>query len=267
MYLAFYENDKILTGFDDGSIICNHIDFKNNGSETEIIWQIKSAHRGKVNCIEVCEVSEKKTKNTKVLMLSGGDDGLLNVWNYNTKQLISQYHIMIESVMGIIKDCQFKETVHLLGSNGQIATFSLKREGIIIRRMVKDANNRNFGRLTCFVQSHHNEYELVSATSNGWLLIWDQELSELIEAFDCKKITQQEEHLQILSIALAHNGKYACFGNQIGQIFIILMSSKQLVACNDVHSGAVQSIAWTPDDKQIITSSADSSIAVSNFYT
>eukprot|EP01084_Bolivina_argentea_P146988 257240_1 len=252
--LNSHEEDKMLTGFDNGKIVCNQIDFKTR--EMTQLWEIRSAHRGKVNCIEI--VNE--------LLLSGGDDGLLNIWNYNTKQLISQCHIMIECVMDIIRDPKYKEMIHLLGSNGQIATFSLKREGIIIRRMLKDFNNKTFGKLTCLIQNKQDEFELISSTSNGFILIWDHELTELIECVDGKKIINQQQ-LQITSCALSNSTKYLCFANNIGQIFIISMATKKLITYHDVHSNGITSIAWTPDDKQIITTSIDPSIAVCNFYT
>eukprot|EP01084_Bolivina_argentea_P002173 4005_1 len=268
--LTFYNETKILTGFDNGTIICNNIDFINNGRDTKIIWEIKNAHRGKVNCISIICASHNK-KSNNILLLSGGDDGLLNIWNYETKQLISQYHIMIECIFNIIQDKKYKAMIHLLGSNAQIATFSLKREDIIIRRMIKDIDNKknNFGKITCLIQNNCNEYELISCTSNGYILIWDHELTQLINYIDCKKIINLKSitSLHILTCALSNNAKYLCIANNIGQIFIICMKTKKLITNNNIHTHSITSVAWTPDDKQIITSSADSSIAVSNFYT
>jgi len=260
--LHYHGEDQILCGLDNGTIICNRVHFKAKAHESKIqtMWQIQHAHRGKVNCIEICSDS----KGNK-LLLTGGDDGLLNVWNLNTHQLISQHHVMIEGVLNILKDCKYAELVHLLGSNGQIVTFSLKREGIIIRRIIKQ-NRYNVGRLTDVIQDKNDEFQLISSSMNGFLLIWDHELTELQEAIDCKKITGNDQ-LQILSIALSNNSKYLCFGNNIGEIFIVCMKSKKLITKCEIHSNQITSIAWTPDDKQIITSSGDSSIAVSNFYT
>ena len=76
-----------------------------------------------------------------------------------------------------------------------------------------------------------------------------------------------QQNLQILSIALSNDNKYLCIGNDIGQIFIISIKTHKLISKHSIHSNGVTSIAWTPDDKQIITTSHDSSIAVSNFYT
>merc|ERR1712130_1015636 len=53
--LTFCDDNKILTGFDNGTIVCNNIDFKYNGRDTKILWEINNAHRGKVNCLTVCQ--------------------------------------------------------------------------------------------------------------------------------------------------------------------------------------------------------------------
>eukprot|EP00485_Elphidium_margaritaceum_P002593 CAMPEP_0202695452 /NCGR_PEP_ID=MMETSP1385-20130828/9033_1 /ASSEMBLY_ACC=CAM_ASM_000861 /TAXON_ID=933848 /ORGANISM="Elphidium margaritaceum" /LENGTH=671 /DNA_ID=CAMNT_0049351475 /DNA_START=49 /DNA_END=2064 /DNA_ORIENTATION=- len=252
--LTYYQHDTILCGFDNGSMICLHV----GGNKMGVVWEIKTAHRGKVNCMEIC--TDAKSNR---LLLSGGDDGLLNVWNFDTQQLISQYHVMTQCVLNIIRDCVYAELIHILGSDGQIVTFSLKREGIVFRRMVK--NQYEFGRVTNFIQNQRDEYELISSTVNGYILIWDQELTELLQSIDCKPIVNSQR-LQITAIALSHNAKYLCIGSDCGEIFIIAMKRKQMVAKCQIHSHHVTCIAWTPDDKQIITSSSDASIAISNFY-
>ena len=257
--LTFHGENEILCGFDDGTIVCNKVDFKDPSKSGEN-WKIVNAHRGRVNCLKL--VTDSKGN---VLLMSGGDDGLLNIWNYGTKQMMSQFHMMIEKVMEIIVDPKYKEIVHLLGSNGQIATFSLRKEGIIIRRMVKD-NKMNYGRMTNMVQNQTEEFELIAATSNGWLLIWDHELTELMETVDCKPM-MQDGNLSILSCALTNNCKYLSCGNSVGELFVLDWEKRKMVCRDEIHSSGIASMAWTPDDKQIITSSADSSIAVSNFYT
>jgi len=256
--LAFGGADgEILCGFDDGSIICYHSNA--NQMQMAMAWKISNAHRGKVNCIKVL--------SQRGMVLSGGDDGLLNIWSMSSKQLISQFHIQIEGVLDILCDPKYAEFLHLRGSNGQVATFSLRREGIIIRRMVKD-NKHRFGKLTCLVQSSHGEFEVLTTTTNGWVLCWDQELAQMMEAVDVKRILKDAD-LSITCSALSLDSQYLAAGNAKGQLFVLGVNENRfrLVALNDVHSSGVASIAWTPDGKQIITASIDSSVAVSNFYT
>jgi len=257
--LTFHGENEILCGFDDGTVVCNTINYQ-DPSKTGESWRIANAHRGRVNCIKLIQDSKGNW-----LLMSGGDDGLLNIWNYGTKQMMSQFHLMIECIMDIIVDAKYKEIVHLLGSNGQIATFSLRKEGVIIRRMVKD-NKMNYGKMNSMVQSQTGEFELIAATSNGWLLVWDHELTELIEAVDCKPM-MRDPNLSILSCALTKSCKYLSCGNSVGELFVLNWEDRKLICRDDIHSNGISSMAWTPDDKQIITSSADSSIAVSNFYT
>jgi len=252
---------QILCGFDDGSIICYEFQSNAKAAQITMAWKVSNAHRGRVNCLAV--LSER------AMVLSGGDDGLLNIWSARTQQMVSQFHIQIERVLDIVSDPKYAEFIHLRGSNGQIATFSLRREGIIIRRMVKDGKHR-FGKLSSMAQSAHGEFELLTTTSNGWALCWDNELTEMTRAVDLKAIVGDAE-LSVTCSALSADAKYWAAGNAKGQLCVLAVEQNasrfRLVALNDVHSSAVASCAWTPDGKQIITASIDSSIAVSNFYT
>jgi len=257
--LTFYADTEILCGFDDGSVVGNALDFE-HPSQSAARWKMGNAHRGNVNAIKI--VSDSKQN---MLLMTGGDDGLLNIWDYATKRLRSQCHPQIEAIADIVVDAKYPERVHLLGGNGQIATFSLRTEGVIVRRMVS-AHRANYGRMNSMVQSATGEFELIAVTNTGWILVWDHELSELTEAVDCRAMTG-DERLSIWSCALSKDSRYLCCGNGTGGLFVVNWETKRMVATAEVHSNAVSSTAWTPDGKQIVSSSADSSIAVSNFYS
>jgi len=268
--LAFGADAQILCGFDDGSMVC----YKIEKTELTMAWRMSAAHRGRVNSLKV--LSER------AMVLSGGDDGLLNIWSVCTgkyPQMVSQLHIQIERVLDIASDPKYAEFIHCRGSNGQIATFSLRREGVIIRRMLKEHKHR-FGKLSSMAQRKHGEFELLTTTTNGFLLCWDNELAQLTRAVDVKAIiadadADADAELSISCSALSADSQYLAAGNAKGQLFVLAIDDDahasqlrfRLVARNDVHSSAVASCAWTPDGKQIVTASIDSSVAVSNFYT
>jgi len=274
--LAFGADAQILCGFDDGSMVCYKIEqnANSNSNALTMAWQMSAAHRGRVNSLKV--LSER------AMVLSGGDDGLLNIWSVRTgkyPQMVSQLHIQIERVLDIASDPKYAEFIHCRGSNGQIATFSLRREGVIIRRMLKEHKHR-FGKLSSMAQRAHGEFELLTTTTNGFLLCWDNELAQLTRAVDVKAIIADadvdEAELSISCSALSADAQYLAAGNAKGQLFVLAIDDDdahasqlrfRMVARNDVHSSAVASCAWTPDGKQIITASIDSSVAVSNFYT
>jgi WD40 repeat protein len=39
-----------------------------------------------------------------------------------------------------------------------------------------------------------------------------------------------------------------------------------MIGQGDAHSGPINRLAWSPDEKQVITVSEDSSVAIWNFY-
>jgi WD40 repeat protein len=55
-------------------------------------------------------------------------------------------------------------------------------------------------------------------------------------------------------------------GSESGEIWIFRLPDFQFVCKSTGHSLRVNSLNWSPDDKQIISVSSDSSVCVWNFY-
>ena len=89
--LLFYKNKYIISGLNNGSILCYLFDINNKDiyNNTSIKWQISNAHRDSVNSLYIAN-----TKTTD-LLFSGGNDGILRVWNFDTKSFISQFPLLI----------------------------------------------------------------------------------------------------------------------------------------------------------------------------
>lgn len=74
---------------------------------------------------------------------------------------------------------------------------------------------------------------------------------------------------KVLTIQVSPSGKYIAFGTETNEVFVY-----QLEGLNNFtfmgkglgHSGPVTKLKWSPDEKQIISVSTDSSISVWNFY-
>lgn len=239
-----------MAGYEDGSVTCTKLHIKHQSSFTKL-WDMQNVHRGRVNCMLVC----KTRLNSHELLLTGGDDGILRVWNYCTQQFMAQYPLMIGKVLHLISDFEHPEFVHVLGDAQQLITFSLKRESIVIRRILQKSEQK-YGHMTNVIQSTIGEYPLLTSTSNGFVLLWDPELKHMIDIIDINIYLHERNHsLHLSTLRLSHSAKFLCCGSMDGKIIVLHESNRILISERTCHSNMITDIAWTPDDKQIVSSS------------
>ena len=72
-----------------------------------------------------------------------------------------------------------------------------------------------------------------------------------------------------MTIEVSPSGKFLAFGTETNEVFIYSLdglSNFSFLGKGLGHSGPVTKLKWSPDEKQIISVSTDSSISVWNFY-
>lgn len=72
-----------------------------------------------------------------------------------------------------------------------------------------------------------------------------------------------------MTIQVSPSGRFVAFGTETNEVFVYAISQLnnfQFVAKGLGHSGPVIKLRWSLDEKQIISVSTDSSIAVWNFF-
>ena len=74
---------------------------------------------------------------------------------------------------------------------------------------------------------------------------------------------------KVLTIQVSPSGKFLAFGTETNEVFVYSiegLNNFTFMGKGLGHSGPVTKLKWSPDEKQIISVSADSSISVWNFY-
>jgi WD40 repeat protein len=67
-------------------------------------------------------------------------------------------------------------------------------------------------------------------------------------------------------IKISNNRLHFALGSENGEIWIFKLPEFVFVGKSIGHSKEIKSLNWSPDDKQIVSVSTDSSICVWNFY-
>lgn len=117
------------------------------------------------------------------------------------------------------------------------------------------------GALYGMSQRKDNECELVTCGQGAPIFFWDCD--------EQKPVAQIDYPYKCLSIEVSPTGRMVAFGTETNEVFVYSLHGQnqvQFVAKGLGHSGPVTKLKWTPDEKQIISVSTDSSISVWNFY-
>jgi WD40 repeat protein len=99
---------------------------------------------------------------------------------------------------------------------------------------------------------------LVSCGYNCNLNIWD--------FFQVEPVGEINLNEKFFCIKISNNGKFFAMGSDSGEIWIFKLPEFDFVGKSTGHSLKVNNLKWSPDDKQIISVSSDSSVCIWNFY-
>ena len=110
-------------------------------------------------------------------------------------------------------------------------------------------------------QRTDHELELITAGQGAPILFWDCD--------EAQPVAQIPYPYKVNSIKVSPSGKNVAFGTDTNELFtysITGLDTFTFLGKGLGHSAPVQKLAWSPDEKQLITVSADQSISVWNFF-
>ena len=232
-----YDGPNLVIGYEDGSLRS----FDTTGI---LLWYLASAHRDSVTSIAI---SDK-------VIVSGGKDGCVRIWNKN-RQFITQYAFHKKSVVAVSVDVAKPNLIHSCALDRSICIFDLKTERVSVSHQL------NVGQFSCFTQRPNAEFEMITGTSDGRILYWDQDILPYPVAS-----TAIEPPLRIASISLSADGKYLAFGSDDSTVQIWDAQELRHISTLTAHSGSVRSLAWSPDHHQLVSLGADNSLCIWNVF-
>jgi len=233
------DDDTVVSGWQDGFIRCFEISKSNKAA---LKWEIVNAHRGAVTCIYVDEN----------YILSGGEDALVRVWSRKVRQMVTQINPHKKEISCVFPDLEKPNIIHSCSIDKIIHTFDLKTEKKVILHQAKN------GQVLSMSQRKDNELELITCGLNTPILYWDCDVVEPVDII--------EYPYKLLCIDVSPSGKYLAVGSETTEILVFEVATKAFLGKFDGHSGPVTSLKFTPDERQIISVSSDSSLCIWNFF-
>ena len=236
--VTFAGDDILLTGWEDGAV--RLFDANNCNS----IGQMPKCHRGRVTCIAV----------GGEFYYTAGDDGAMRVWNRSNLQFIGQYSEHNKTVTGLLVDNMHEHLVHSCSIDRAVVTYDLRTSRRSNYKMHRD------GGFTGLAQRLDSEQELLTTTSDGFVMSWDCDVQLPVMALDCAR------RMKFTCIGLSSGGRFLAVGCEDLCVRIWDLHANEVVAVCRGHSGAIASLAWAPDEKQLVSVGADAAVCVWNFY-
>ncbi len=104
-----------------------------------------------------------------------------------------------------------------------------------------------------------NEKEVVTCGPDGKIMYWDAYYPEPV------KVISDPMKAQLLCCAVSPSGKFLAVGGHDEIVRIWDIKTDTLITKGWCHSSQVSSLAWSLDEKQLVTTSLDCSIAIWTF--
>lgn len=239
--LSMANAETILSCWEDGSVKCTD-------SLGKLLWHIPTAHRDGATSIATYLDNERQ------FFVTGGGDGAVRVWKYSNRELVSQYTEHRKGVARVLIDEVSPNIVHSVGKDCSVLSYDLKAARRIICHIV------NNGTMFNMTQRKDHENELVTCDSMGRLLFWDIDLREPV------MVVQDPSSLPIRNCEISPSGRFLVFVCDDLLVKVLDVNTSAVISLGQGHTDKILSVAWSPDERQVVTVGADMCMCVWNFY-
>lgn len=161
--VTFDGDETLLTGWEDGAVrVLSAVTGDSKAS-------IAKSHRGAVTSIAV----------GPEFIFTGGEDGAMRVWSRRNLEFVAQYAEHSKAITGLLVDREAPNLVHSCSLDRAVVTYDLKTTRRSNYKMHRD------GAFTGLCQRTDSELELLTATSDGFIMSWDCDVQLPVMALDC----------------------------------------------------------------------------------
>lgn len=234
-----YSLDVLLTGWTDGSIRCHSSD------SGEQVWSIDNAHTGGVTALVL--------SHNQRFIVSAGVGGEVRVWDIRKRDMVSHLkeHSMVVTGLALYED-----DMHVISCSRDrsILCWDLRSE-----RRISSHIQRMGGINTVALSA--NQKLVLSAGQEKRISFWDLRIDSPVN------IIQKAHDEEATCIAVAHSLEIFATGGNDRLVKLWDANTGELVMDGVGHSGNVRSVAFSPDDRQLVSVGDDGSVFIWNVYT
>lgn len=241
--LGWVGEAEVVVGFEDAAVRAYQVD---TGARA---WEIPGAHRAPVTCLAV------HADDRMGFLVTGAADGAVRVWALRSREMLLQFAEHKKGVSAVLVDLEQPHLVHSAGLDCAVFTYDIQRERRTVCHMVRE------GAFLAMTQRRDSEKELVTCDAAGRLLGWDCDVPDPVQAL------QDPSRQRVCAAAVSPSGKFLAIGGQDQLVKVLDMQAEgDIISAGHGHSAGVRGLAWTPDERQLVSVGDDCSICIWNFY-
>ncbi|KAA0167565.1 hypothetical protein FNF28_02779 [Cafeteria roenbergensis] len=250
--VALQEDSRtVLSGWSDGHIRCFSAE---TGAEQ---WR-SVAHRGAVTALQ----------SLSSFFVTGGADGRVCVWARDTNELLTQFGEHTREVLVVATDVDRAELLYTLGADRSLLRFDLRSERLVMAHRLPRATA---ARLSAMTQRRHGEKELITGGADGRVLCWDDAVADkpvqgTTTAEPIAGAVSRGQPVPVRAAAVSPTGRFVALALEDGAVRVLDAASLSVVAESRGHSQPVLCLAWSPDERQVVSGGQDCCMAVHNFF-
>jgi len=228
---------EILAGYDDGFL-------RAWGPKGDLQWQLH-VHRGGVTAV----------RESADFIVTGGHDSAVRFWHRNTRQLLSTFTNHRKPPAELLLDNMSREVVHSGSEDKLMVTYDLKKNKALVQHQTPTSA------ITGLSQRKDCEHEVCSASLDGRILFWDVDYAD---PTGC--IESPSYGIRLTCLEVSPSGRYIAAGTHDSRLFIYDLKTCSCIQECEGHAQAVVKVRWSPDQKQLVSSSKDGCVIVWNFF-
>mmetsp|Transcript_72638 Transcript_72638/g.193774 ORF Transcript_72638/g.193774 Transcript_72638/m.193774 type:complete len:102 (-) Transcript_72638:91-396(-) len=99
---------------------------------------------------------------------------------------------------------------------------------------------------------------MITCGLDGRILFWDVDIADPVGCLTADG--------KLLCVACSPSGRYIAAGGVDACLYIFDLQTCELLSRHAGHTGPLVRLAWSPDQKQIITAARDGCLCVWNFF-
>lgn len=210
------------------------------------LWTIANAHKNGVTCICL-------SHNNKFIC-TGGIDGEVRVWEIRSKEMVSH---LKEHIQRVSKVQLFSNDIHLLTS--------AKDKSILIWDLTKEKRiasyQLNMGGVNNFCLSPSDENVLVTVGQDRKITHWDLRQPTPVKNISSNPFSKLDQADELFALSISNDGRFLATGGTAGIIRIWdINNGMKFMGEKFAHSKTINGLAFTYDDKYLISAGEDSMI-------
>jgi len=217
----------------------------------EFLWNVDNAHRSGITSIVVAP-------NMK-FFVTGGEEGEVRVWEMSTREMVSELKEHKGAVSGLkLMD----DSMHLLSAS--------KDKGVITWDLMKErrtcCHEQRMGGINA-IDLYHNQANFVTVGMEKRVNVWDMRQAQPVLSSPYGDPSCVGPDTYGTALALSNNNRFLALGGTDQLVHLWDANTLAPVEVGVGHSGAVNDIQWSPDDKQAVSVGSDACILLWNIYS